>query len=317
MASKRILLIGAGELGTAFLDSLSNLPNHSITLGVRNPARYVHLNATHPTLKIETLDLGAASEQLVELFSTFDIVVSATGFAQGTDAFLRLAQDVLKAGERKKELGKGELWFFPWQWGVDYDITGDGDGLMPLFGVQKKVRDLLRAEAESKNVKWTVVSTGIFMSFLFEPFWGIVERTPHGKTVAETEVTVRALRNWQHKVSVTDVSDIGRVLARFLAGDVDATNRVVYVAGDTVSYGDIADIIQRITPDYKLHREEWSIPHLEEDLSKDPESQIKKYRLVFAKEGVWWEKNKTVNHELGIDMMSVEAYAQKFFKQKG
>lgn len=196
---------------------------------------------------------------------------------------------------------------------MDYDVTLDGNGLMPLFGEQKAVRDLLRSEAEKSGVHWTVVSTGIFMSFLFEPFWGIVDRRRRKEGgCVEEEVVVRCLRDWEHGVTVTDVHDIGRVLKRILAGNVQAENRVVYVAGDTVTYNDVASIVEKVVG-HQVVREKWSVEHLQGELRRDPEDGIKKYRLVFAGEGVYWEKEKTVNWELGMDMMGVEAYAKKVF----
>lgn len=182
--------------------------------------------------------------------------------------------------------------------------------MMPLFGAQRDVRELMRKEAVGANVKWTVVSTGIFMSFLFESFWGIVDLS---RVVNGGKVVVRALRNWEHKVTVTDVHDIGRVLARIVAGDVDAENKVVYIAGDTVSYEELADIVARVSGK-SVEKEAWSVPYLEEELRKYPEHGIKKYRLVFARDGVWWDKQATVNERLGMKMMHVEDYAKDLFR---
>jgi hypothetical protein len=300
----QILLLGAGELGTALLPPLSHLPNTHTTLGIRSPTKYTHL--TIPTI---ALDLTTSSPFLSSTFSHFDILISATGFGQSPASVLKLAREVLEAGRLKAARGEGRLWHFPWQYGCDYDVTGDGQGLMPLFGAQRDVRDLLRKEAVGANVKWTVVSTGIFMSFLFEPFWGVVDQS---MAVDEGKVVVRALRDWKHKVTVTDVHDIGRVLARVVAGDVDAENKVVYVAGDTVSYEELADIVARVSGK-NVEKEAWSVPYLEEELKKDPDDSITKYRLVFARDGVWWDKEATVNERLGMKMMHVEDYAKELF----
>lgn len=171
--STQILLLGAGELGIAFLPHLSGLPNTHITIGVRIPAKYQHLSS--PNISLAALDLSSSSEALSQTFSNYDIVVSATGFGQSSHVLTKLVREILTAGTLRNGAGKGKLWFFPWQWGVDYDVTGDGAGLMPLFGEQKDIRNLLRAEAEKSNVQWTILSTGIFMSFLFEQFWAVVE----------------------------------------------------------------------------------------------------------------------------------------------
>ena len=315
-----ILLLGAGELGTAFLSHITSLPNTHVTVGVRSPHNYPHLAS--PTVTLIALDLTNPSTTIAEVFARYNVIISATGFTSTPSSLFKLATEVLSAGRLRASLNKPKLWFFPWQWGVDYDVTGDGNGLMPLFGEQKKVRDLLRAEAEGSGVKWTVVSTGIFMSFLFEPFWGIVERSSQKKEVARGEregegerrgeVVVRCLRNWEHGVTVTDVHDIGRVLKRILAGEVEADNRVVYVAGDSITYGELADIVGRVIG-RKVASEVWSVEHLQEELKKNPEDGIKKYRLVFAGDGVRWGKEKTVNHDWKMEMMDVETYAKKVF----
>ena len=304
----QILLLGAGELGTAIHAAISSLPNTHITIGVRNPSKHTHLQS--PTTSLAALDLTSPSETLIPHFAIYDAIISATGFASSPGSVTKLATEILSAGKLRARRGQSRLWFFPWQWGVDYDITGDGAGLMPLFGEQKSVRDLLRAEAERSNVAWTVVSTGIFMSFLFEPFWGIVDREREASGV----VTVRCLRDWEHGVTVTDVGDIGRVLARVLAGDVEGENRVLYVAGDSVRYGRLADIVEEVVGSgCRVVRESWSVDYLREELRKDPDDGIKKYRLVFAGDGVYWDKETTVNYQLGMAMKDVETFARKLF----
>jgi hypothetical protein len=311
-SQKHILLLGAGELGTAFLSALSSLPrSFTLTLAIRSPTKYTHLQTTYPSLILIPLDLSSPSHVLAETFSHYDVILSATGFEQTPDTLLKLAREAIDAGRLKSEregAEEGKIWFFPWQWGVDYDITGDGEGLMPLFGAQKQVRDILRAQS---MIDWTVVSTGIFMSFLFEQFWGVVDWSDQE---GDEKVTVTALRNWEHGITVTDVKDIGKVLRRILEGDVEARNQVVYVAGETVTYGELANVVEKVTGT-EVKREVWGIDYLEEEVKKDPEDGIKKYRLVFARDGVYWEKTGTVNSQLGMEMMSVEEYARKAFSR--
>jgi hypothetical protein len=303
-----ILLLGAGELGTALLPHLSSLPAVYITVGVRSPHKHSHLKASN--VDVAQVDLSAHSPTLIPTLASHSILITATGFAQSPGSVTKLAEEVLEAGRLRKERGQGRLWFFPWQWGVDYDVTLDGNGLMPLFGEQESVRRLLRSRAEENNVTWTVVSTGIFMSFLFEEFWGIVDRRSK-----DGHVVVRCLADWEHRVTVTDVADIGRVLKRILMKEVESEDRVVYVAGDTIAYGELADVVGRVTG-CEVERETWSINCLEEEVKRDPENGIKKYRLVFAQNGVWWEKERTVNWKLGVQMVDVEMYARKLFHEQ-
>lgn len=301
----QVLLIGLGELGHALYTQISRLSNTFVTLGIRSPAKYTHLAS--PTTSLLELDVTSSSSDLVPVFSRFDIVISATGYGESAHRLPKLAREMLTAGRLRKQQGKGEMWFFPWQWGCDFDVTGDVGGLMPLFGVQKQIRDLLRNEAEEAGVKWTIVSTGLFMSFLFEPFWGIVDRS---REAEEGEITVRCLDRWEHGVTVTDVSDTGRVLVRILKGDVDAANKVLHIAGDTVTYGELANIMERVSG-RTLRREAWSVEQLQAELQRDPEDLVKKYRVAFAGEGVYWPVERTVNHRLEMEMNGVETYARK------
>ncbi|KAH7135194.1 hypothetical protein B0J11DRAFT_154712 [Dendryphion nanum] len=303
-STHRILLLGAGELGTAFLPHLSALPNTHITIAVRSISKYTHLSG--PNVTLLGLDTTGPSLQLSEIFSRYDTVISCTGFGQPIGTVTKLAHEILDAGKIRREAGKEKLWFFPWQWGVDYDITKNGDGLMPLFGEQLNVRHLLREKASASHVKWTIVSTGLFMSMLFAPYWGVVEQQ-------DDRIKVRALKDWDHKITVTDVADIGKALARIITGDVDSQDRILYVAADTLSYSQLAETIENISGK-KVEREKWSLLHLNEELEKDPNDDLKKYRVVFAKDGVWWDKEITVNQKLGIHMTTVKDYLEQLLK---
>ena len=64
--------------------------------------------------------------------------------------------------------------YFPWQFGVDYDVVGTGSG-QQVWDEQLEVRHLLRAQ---KATEWVIVSTGIFTSYLFDSGFGVVDAPP-------------------------------------------------------------------------------------------------------------------------------------------
>ena len=187
--------------------------------------------------------------------------------------------------------------YFPWQFGVDYDAIGRGSS-QNLFTEQLDVRDLLRSQEETK---WVIVSTGMFMSFLFWPPFGVV---------SEDRQVVKALGNWENRVTVTTPKDIGVVTAEIVCAAPEVQG-VVYTAGQTVSYRQIAnmmDIIFRV----KVEREEWSVERLMADLAKDPEDSLTKYRIVFAMgRGVAWDEAKTFNHQRCMKLQGVEEWARE------
>lgn len=56
---------------------------------------------------------------------------------------------------------------------------------------------------------------------------------------------------------------------------------------------------------------------LREELKKDPENAIKRYRVVFAEgRGVAWEMSRTWNKKKGIKVTDVEAFVRAKYKKE-
>ena len=88
-------------------------------------------------------------------------------------------------------------------------------------------------------------------------------------------------------------------------------NRVVYTAGDTITYRRLADTVDTVL-DRKVRRVEWTVPELRRELEADPDNAIKKYRAVFAEgKGVAWEMDQTFNAQRGIATTDVEGWARE------
>ncbi|WP_297836087.1 aromatic alcohol reductase [Pseudomonas sp.] len=292
-----ILVLGAGELGMSVLRQLSRLAAASGDTSLTVLLRPATIESKEPSkardvaelrsLGIEVLagDLVADSDaDLRSVFKRFDTLVSCIGFAAGAGMQRKLACAAIDAGVKR---------YLPWQFGVDYDVIGRGSA-QDLFDEQLDVRDLLRAQ---RGTQWVIVSTGMFTSFLFEPYFGVVDLAQN---------TVRALGSWNTSVTVTTPEDIGMLTAQILFTTPRINNQVVYTAGDTLTYGQLADTVDKVLG-RKMHREEWSVPSLKADLEKNPLDPIKKYRVVFAEgKGVAWDQTHTFNHQRKIDLTTVE-----------
>lgn len=302
MNSTSFLVLGAGELGLPVLRHLARLsvssPGTTVTVLLRpssiqseEPGKQRDL-AELRSLGVRFLpgDLADPRTDLPDLFKGFDTVISCTGFVTGSGGFqLQLARAVLEAGVRR---------YFPWQFGVDYDVIGRGSA-QDLFDEQLDVRDLLRSQ---NRTEWVIVSTGMFTSFLFEPSFGVVDLAQN---------TVHALGSWDTAVTVTTPDDIGRLTAEICLAEPRIANRVVYTAGDTITYARLADVVDAAL-DRKVRRIEWSVPELKDELAKDPENSLKKYRVVFAEgRGVSWEMDRTFNARQGIAVTNVERWASE------
>ncbi|EJD54570.1 isoflavone reductase [Auricularia subglabra TFB-10046 SS5] len=301
-----ILVIGAGELGDAVLSHLATHPNKpkdtTISLLVR-PSTIETPSPHHLSLleqcKLQGVslvpgDIAALSEsELAAIFASYGTVLSCTGFSAGPGSQRKLARAVLAAGVPR---------YFPWQFGADYDAIGFGSA-QPVFDEQLEVRNLLRAQAATR---WTIISTGIFTSFLFWAPFGIVE--PHA---ADGSITVRALGSWDTTLTVTSPDGIGRMTADALYGDLD---EIVYIAGDTISYAQVADIVRKVTG-RAVSTELWDLPLLQTRLQEAPDDVLAKYRVVFAQgKGVSWDASRTLNATRGIHLETAEEWARSNFK---
>lgn len=308
-----ILVLGAGELGLAVLDALAKHPkrsSRSITVALRQAT----LDSAAPDKKrlvqqlralevrFEAVDVVQAStSQLAAVFGRYDTVISCTGMGLPPGTQTKLAMAALEAnGEDKGEdkVNKvNKVRFLPWQFGMDYDAIGRGSS-QDLFDEQLGVRALLRDQTATE---WLIVSTGLFMSFLFVPAFGVVDLAAR---------TVRGLGAWHNRITLTTPADIGRATAEVVLDPRGLANECVYVAGDTLSYAQLGDLLDErfATP---FRRELWDLDELARQRREQPDSVMVKYRDTFAQgRGVAWGQDKTLNRARGMQMTGVRAYLE-------
>ena len=303
-----ILVIGAGELGAQVLHGLARVaPEHTTIALLHRSATINSTGTSQKRAELEKLkalgitfltgDVVQSTEaELSALFLPYDTVISCMGFAAGSNVQIKLAHAALRAGVPR---------FFPWQFGVDYDAIGRGSA-QDLFDLQLDVRDLLRSQTQTE---WVIVSTGMFTSFLFERSFGVVDLD---------QPLVRALGSWDTAVTVTTPEDIGTLTAEIVFSDQPRfRNEVVYTAGDTLTYGRLAEIVEDVLG-RKIEREQWTIPFLKHELAKEPENAIRKYRVVFAEGiGVSWNPRTTFNWRRGRTVTDVEGWLRRTIAAKG
>lgn len=289
-----ILVIGAGELGGSVLDALSRHDDAGALTALLRPSTTPQGTA----LRADLADRGVAVveadvatvpvTELADLLRPFHTVVSCVGFAAGRGTQRKLTDAALQARV---------LRYVPWQFGVDYDVIGRGSP-QDLFDEQLDVRDVLRGQT---TTEWVIVSTGMFTSFLFEPSFGVVDAATR---------TVNALGSWDTEVTVTTAEDIGVLTAKILMTRPMIANDVVYVAGDTITYGELADIVDRVGG-AAVTRNLWTVPYLLDEVDCNPDDAIRKYRAVFARGiGVAWPKATSYNGICAMSTVSAEQWAR-------
>lgn len=248
-----------------------------------------HRELAEAGITVEHADVSTASvAELAAVMGRYHTVISCVGFAAGAGTQRKLARSALAAGVPR---------FFPWQFGVDYDEIGRGSA-QPLFDEQLDVRDLLRGQ---HTTEWVIVSTGMFTSFLFEPEFGVVD-LPAG--------TVHALGSWDNQVTLTTPEDIGALTADIVFAEPRLRDTVVYLAGDTISYRELADIVERLRGG-AVTRTLWTDDFLAEQLRQHPADTMSKYRAVFARtNGVAWPKDQSYNAVRAITTTTAEEWAR-------
>ncbi|GKS91341.1 aromatic alcohol reductase [Acidovorax sp. SUPP2539] len=297
--SQNILVLGAGELGLPVLRNLARRAKDVDGAKISVLLRASAVQSTEPgkqrdvaeirNLGIEIVvgDLVNSSiDELAVVFAHYDTVIGCAGYAAGIDTPIKLARAALQARIPR---------YFPWQFGVDFDVIGRGSP-QDIFDAQLDVRDLLRSQDQTE---WVIISTGMFMSYLFEPEFGVVDLQNNA---------VHALGNLDTAVTVTTPDDIGALTAAVVFAQPRIRNEIVFLAGDTVTYGEVADKLQAALG-RPFSRSQWTEQYLLDQLAREPQNMMRKYRAAFAQgRGVAWDKSGTFNQRRAISVTDVSSW---------
>jgi len=300
--AQSILVIGAGELGMPVLRNLARKAKDHQGTTISVLLRAATVESTDPAkqrdvyeirelgIEIVTGDILALTiSELAAIFARFDTVIGCAGFSAGRNTPMKLAKAALEANLKR---------YFPWQFGVDFDVIGRGSP-QDLFDAQIDVRELLRAQDKTD---WVVISTGMFTSFLFEPIFGVVDLQKN---------VVNALGSLDTEVTLTTPDDIGALTAEVVFAQPMIRNEIVYLAGDTVTYREVADKLQTVLG-RPFTKAVWTVRQLKSELAQDPDNHLKKYQAVFAEgKGVAWPKRDSFNVQNGINVKSAEEWIRE------
>ncbi|WP_154955392.1 aromatic alcohol reductase [Klebsiella grimontii] len=295
---EKVLVLGAGQLGTAVLDSLvpAVIQRNGAVSVIVSPGSWDARGKLRSTAHQKLADRGAefiavdvassTPASLKDLFANFATIINCMGFVAGAGTQIKITQAALEARVKR---------YFPWQFGVNYDAVGKGSG-QPVWDEQYDVRTLLRAQTATE---WVIISTGMFTSFLFEPAFDVVNLSQN---------TLNALGGWNTQITVTSPADIGRLTTAIYLFEPRLINEVVFVAGETTSYGKLADTVERVTK-RTFTRQVFTLPTLLEQLRMKPDDRMLRYRVAFARgDGMWWPMSETWNVQNNIPTQDIESW---------
>ncbi|VVE25993.1 2'-hydroxyisoflavone reductase [Pandoraea capi] len=297
-----VLVLGAGELGECMLREMAvqrdagRVASVAVLLRPESETssdRRTRLHSALRTWRIDVVeaDLVTADETtLADIFRPYTQIICCTGFVGGPGTQRKITGAVLKAGVAH---------YIPWQFGVDYDVVGRGSG-QDVWDEQLDVRDMLRAQ---DKVRWTIVSTGMFTSFVLLPAFGLVDLDAG---------VVHALGDPDFSLTVTTPQDIGRLTALIATSRPEFDDQVVHVASDTFTYRELASTLtQELGRPFTLSC--CDITQLRADLAAHPDNTMRKYRLSFArKDGVAWPVAQTFNAKAGIAVTDLAAWVREW-----
>ncbi|KAB8336640.1 hypothetical protein FH972_020951 [Carpinus fangiana] len=307
-----ILILGAGELGTAIAQAFASYrdanPSKVLRLTIlrsgvrRNDSTSSELSTMD--VKLVHMDIvGTTIEVLASTFSNYDTVISCLGFASGPALQMKIAEAAVQSTVKC---------FVPWQWGVDYDTIGRGSA-MPLFDIQVDVRDLLRSKLGQNGSsisdtgpsrRWIIISTGIFQSFIVLESYGVVVPSDTGTK------KVRALGSWETLTAVTRVEDIAQAAVAAVCVHPE-TKGIIKIAGQNISYEELAEVISRVTGK-EVEKEMWGLDDLKKEQEQEPNDVMRRYRVIFGGgKGVAWTREETWTAVQ--NMMGVEEWLRKYW----
>lgn len=100
-------------------------------------------------------------------------------------------------------------------------------------------------------------------------------------------------------MTVTSPADIGRLTTAIYLHQPRIVNEVVFVAGETTSYRQLADTVERVTQQ-TFSKAVHTLPALLEQLRTNPDDAMLRYRAAFARGmacgGRWTTRN--ARHQL-------------------
>lgn len=175
-------------------------------------------------------------------------------------------------------------------------MVGKGSG-QPVWDEQYDVRTSLRAQ---RATEWVIVSTGMFTSFLFEPDFDVVNLSNR---------TLHALGSWDTQVTVTSPADIGRLTTAIYLHQPRIVNEVVFVAGETTSYRQLADTVERVTQQ-TFSKAVHTLPALLGSCGQTRMTPCCAIAPPSPGDGVWWPMGDTWNARHQLPTQDIAGWLQ-------
>jgi hypothetical protein len=173
-----------------------------------------------------------------------------------------------------------------------------------------------RLSALSASIKFfSSFSSGRYVLYLLANSFSFSDITEYFTTVSSFSVhkiiPIVGLSSTPFLRSLTTPADIGKLTAEIFFTEPQIENEIVYIAGDTITYGQLADIAESLSGQ-KYDRTLSDMEEIDNDLNNDPSNFVKKYRSIFGSgKGVSWSMEDSFNVRKGIQTISAKQWAKE------
>jgi len=233
-------------------------------------------------------DLSDEESKLLPLLRDIDVVVSSVGPNQLGDPEMKLLAMSKKAGVK---------WFIPSGFGFDLEQIGLGS-VVPLFDAKIKILDAVK----SSGMIWTEVTPGTFMEWMLgTAFFGV--------NVATRTLTIPF--SGKTAVSLTSLVDIGMLLADAIVTG-RGRNANIHFAGSTVTYDQLAEILQSVGGGAAWKKVIRSESELKNAIAADPKDFVARFAYLMASvpRASSWPVSESYNGKFGIATISIQQIAK-------
>ncbi|MEW2480085.1 hypothetical protein AB0876_10880 [Mycobacterium sp. NPDC049093] len=137
------------------------------------------------------------------------------------------------------------------------------------------------------------------------------KHTDRSSELRTLTLMVRPATSAHARRRATTPEDIGTLTAEIVHRQPRVANQIVYLAGDTISFTRLADIVDEVRGT-SVTRTEWPLPYLLGELERHPTDSMKKYHAMFAAgRGIAWPKEHSFNVIHGIPTTDTASWARK------
>ncbi|KAH6999993.1 NmrA-like family protein [Ilyonectria destructans] len=217
----KVALIGKGSLGSAILEQLID-GGFAVTVFTRDKKSIQGVPAGAEVAEVDYASVASLEKALRGQDAAISTVaVHALGGQ-------KLVIDAcIKAGVKR---------YIPCDWG---SLSTDPVARqLAVYAPQVETQDYLRDKAESGELEYTIISTGVFLDLLFT--------TP---TLVDFEThTVQIYDNGTHPFSTSSLASIGKAVVGALKKATDTKNSVLYIHDTVLTQAKFMALLKKHSP---------------------------------------------------------------------